>query len=208
APTIDAAVRPIVDAGLADFVEPDHKLCDGVRLVPTAGHTPGHVSVEISSQGERALITGDMTHHPVQWAEPDWKMPADVDSAAADLRCRRPEDALQRGLRLPGRDRAGRPRYRRTRRQAEAVGPDAIGHNLEGDQRLGRPQYDLHRVGRDREHARRAHREAARDRRPRDQERQDPERALLLQPDGARAAAGRRGGLSRTSREPGTGPID
>ena len=57
APTFDAAVRPIVEAGLADFVESDHKLCDTVRLVSTAGHTPGHVSVEIASQGERAFIT-------------------------------------------------------------------------------------------------------------------------------------------------------
>jgi glyoxylase-like metal-dependent hydrolase (beta-lactamase superfamily II) len=89
ASTIDAAVRPIVAAGLADFVDPDHKLCDTVRLVPSAGHTPGHVSVEIASRGERALITGDMTHHPVQWAEPDWKMPADSDSAAAAATRRR-----------------------------------------------------------------------------------------------------------------------
>jgi glyoxylase-like metal-dependent hydrolase (beta-lactamase superfamily II) len=88
-PTIDVAVRPIVEAGLADFVETDHKLCDTVRLVPTAGHTPGHVSVEISSRGERALITGDMTHHPVQWAEPDWKMHADGDAAAAAATRRR-----------------------------------------------------------------------------------------------------------------------
>jgi len=82
-PTFDTTVRPIVDAGLADFVETDHKLCDGVRLVPSPGHTPGHVSVRIESQGQRALITGDMTHHPVQWAEPDWPMPADTDPAAA-----------------------------------------------------------------------------------------------------------------------------
>jgi glyoxylase-like metal-dependent hydrolase (beta-lactamase superfamily II) len=94
ASTIDTAVRPIVEAGLADFVEPDHKLCDSVRLVPTAGHTPGHVSVEIASQGERALITGDMTHHPVQWAEPDWKMPADSDSAAAAATRRRIASSL------------------------------------------------------------------------------------------------------------------
>ena len=87
--TFDAAVRPIAEAGLADFVESDHKLCDAVRLVSTAGHTPGHVSVEIASQGERAFITGDMTHHPVQWAEPDWKMPADSDSAAAAATRRR-----------------------------------------------------------------------------------------------------------------------
>jgi glyoxylase-like metal-dependent hydrolase (beta-lactamase superfamily II) len=88
-PTIDVAVRPIVEAGLADFVESDHKLCDSVRLVPTAGHTPGHVSVEIASQGERALITGDMTHHPVQWAEPDWTMAADSDPGAAAATRRR-----------------------------------------------------------------------------------------------------------------------
>ena len=94
APTIDVAVRPIVEAGLADFVDSDHKLCDSVRLVPTAGHTPGHVSVEIASQGDRALITGDMTHHPVQWAEPDWKMPADSDSAAAAATRRRIASAL------------------------------------------------------------------------------------------------------------------
>ena len=94
AATIDMAVRPIIEAGLADFVEPDHKLCDAVRLVPTAGHTPGHVSVEIASQGERALITGDMTHHPVQWAEPDWKMSADSDSTAAAATRRRIASAL------------------------------------------------------------------------------------------------------------------
>src|SRR5262245_44735049 len=94
APTIDAAVRPIVEAGLADLVEPDHKLCDTVRLVPTAGHTPGHVSVEIASRGERALITGDMIHHPVQWAEPDWKMSADSDPVAASATRRRIASAL------------------------------------------------------------------------------------------------------------------
>ncbi len=87
--TFEVAVQPVVDAGLADFVESDHKLCDTVRLVPTAGHTPGHVSVQIASRGQRAFITGDMTHHPVQWAEPDWTMNADSDSAAAAATRRR-----------------------------------------------------------------------------------------------------------------------
>jgi glyoxylase-like metal-dependent hydrolase (beta-lactamase superfamily II) len=82
-PTIEACVRPIVDAGLADLVETDHRLCDEVWLEPTPGHTPGHVSVRIGSRGEQALITGDMTHHPVQWAELDWGMPADSDGAQA-----------------------------------------------------------------------------------------------------------------------------
>jgi len=82
-PTIDACVRPVVDAGLADLVETDHRICDEVWLEATPGHTPGHVAVRVSSRGEEAFITGDMTHHPVQWAEPDWGMPADSDGARA-----------------------------------------------------------------------------------------------------------------------------
>jgi glyoxylase-like metal-dependent hydrolase (beta-lactamase superfamily II) len=65
------SVRPIFDAGLADLVAVDHQVCPSVRLVPTPGHTPGHVSVEIRSHGLLAVITGDMIHHPIQAAEPD-----------------------------------------------------------------------------------------------------------------------------------------
>jgi glyoxylase-like metal-dependent hydrolase (beta-lactamase superfamily II) len=50
---------------------------DEIRLEPTPGHTPGHVSVCISSQGEEAVITGDLMHHPVQCAHPDWGSSAD-----------------------------------------------------------------------------------------------------------------------------------
>lgn len=77
------SVQPVFDAGLADLVEADHRLCDEVRLVPTHGHTPGHVSVLIESQGRRALITGDTIHHPAQVAHPDWSLAADNDRAAA-----------------------------------------------------------------------------------------------------------------------------
>ncbi len=80
-----ACVQPIVDAGLADLVDEGHVIDEHVRLVSTPGHTPGHVSVRIESRGEVAFITGDMTHHPVQWAEPDWKMMADSDSAQAAI---------------------------------------------------------------------------------------------------------------------------
>ncbi|MCU1375286.1 MAG: fold metallo-hydrolase [Actinomycetia bacterium] len=78
---IGDTVRPVLDAGQADLVEVDHRVCAEVRLVPTPGHTPGHVSVVIESGGERAVITGDMAHHPLQFAEPDIGAPADSDSA-------------------------------------------------------------------------------------------------------------------------------
>ncbi|MGZ0215982.1 MAG: MBL fold metallo-hydrolase, partial [Acidimicrobiales bacterium] len=70
-------VRPIVEAGLAEMVSDTHQLTSEVWLESTSGHTPGHVSVCIESVGERALITGDMTHHPIQFAHPDLASSAD-----------------------------------------------------------------------------------------------------------------------------------
>ena len=54
----------------------------------TSGHTPGHVSLWIESEGERAFVTGDFMHHPVQFAEPQWAEigDADVDEARATRR--------------------------------------------------------------------------------------------------------------------------
>lgn len=66
-------------AGLARRVSADHRVSASVRLIPSPGHTPGHVSVLVESGGQRALITGDMIHHPVQWAEPQWHNASDVD---------------------------------------------------------------------------------------------------------------------------------
>jgi glyoxylase-like metal-dependent hydrolase (beta-lactamase superfamily II) len=77
------SVRPITDAGLADLVESDHRITDHVVLEPTPGHTPGHVSVRIRSGETEAVITGDLMHHPIQCAEPDWTVHFDVDSEAA-----------------------------------------------------------------------------------------------------------------------------
>jgi glyoxylase-like metal-dependent hydrolase (beta-lactamase superfamily II) len=71
------SVAPIHAAGLADLVETDHRICDEVSLVPTLGHTPGHASVHIQSEGEEALITGDFMHHPCQIARPHWSSLAD-----------------------------------------------------------------------------------------------------------------------------------
>jgi glyoxylase-like metal-dependent hydrolase (beta-lactamase superfamily II) len=77
------SVQPVLDAGLADLVAPDHRITSEVFLAPTPGHTPGHVSVRIVSQGGEAVITGDLMHHPVQCAEPGWANRFDVDPEAA-----------------------------------------------------------------------------------------------------------------------------
>jgi glyoxylase-like metal-dependent hydrolase (beta-lactamase superfamily II) len=73
------SVTPIVEAGLATMVETDARICEEISLLPTIGHTPGHVSVMIQSKGEQALITGDFMHHPCQIAHPEWSTLADSD---------------------------------------------------------------------------------------------------------------------------------
>src|SRR6516164_4465346 len=88
------SVAPVWEAGLVDLVETDHRVCDEVSLVPTPGHTPGHVSVRISSQGEAALISGDFMHHPCQMARPEWSSAVDSDPEEA----RRTREAMLTGL--------------------------------------------------------------------------------------------------------------
>jgi glyoxylase-like metal-dependent hydrolase (beta-lactamase superfamily II) len=73
------SVQPVLDAGLSESVAMDHALTDEVRLEPTPGHTPGHVSVHLTSRGAEGVITGDMMHHPVQIAEPGWSSKFDTD---------------------------------------------------------------------------------------------------------------------------------
>jgi glyoxylase-like metal-dependent hydrolase (beta-lactamase superfamily II) len=80
---LDDSVRPVIDAGLAEFVDMDHRLSPEVRLIPTTGHTPGHVSVVIESEGQTAVITGDMSHHPCQMAHPHWSPSFDSDPKAS-----------------------------------------------------------------------------------------------------------------------------
>ena len=65
---LEDSLDPIVAAGLVEFIGPDFRLSDEVTLIPTPGHTPGHVSVHIRSKGKEAVITGDMMHHPIQFA--------------------------------------------------------------------------------------------------------------------------------------------
>ena len=73
------SVQPIVTRGLADLVAGNARISDEISLIPTPGHSPGHVSVLIRSEGEEALLTGDVAHHPCQMAHMDWSSTADTD---------------------------------------------------------------------------------------------------------------------------------
>ena len=60
------------------------RVTDEVRLEPTPGHTPGHVSVHITSRGEEAVITGDLMHHPRSAHTPSGTAAVDSDGAQAE----------------------------------------------------------------------------------------------------------------------------
>jgi glyoxylase-like metal-dependent hydrolase (beta-lactamase superfamily II) len=71
-PIMTESVMPVIEADMVDLVDDDHVLTSEVWLEPTPGHTPGHVSVRVSSRGEEAVIAGDVMHHPSQVLRPEW----------------------------------------------------------------------------------------------------------------------------------------
>jgi glyoxylase-like metal-dependent hydrolase (beta-lactamase superfamily II) len=77
------AVQPVIDAGLVDLIEPNHDICPELSLRPTPGHTPGHVSIVIESEGERAIVTGDLMHNPIQLERPGDTVRFDMDQDTA-----------------------------------------------------------------------------------------------------------------------------
>ena len=76
-------VQPVEAAGHFERYEGEFGLDDHLTLVPAPGHTPGHVTVGIYSQGERAIVIGDASHHPMQLDHPDWSPSADTDPKQA-----------------------------------------------------------------------------------------------------------------------------
>jgi len=73
------SVAPIVDAGKANLIVSNARICDEITLIPTPGHSPGHMSVHIRSAGEEGVLAGDVAHHPCQMAHLDWCSTADSD---------------------------------------------------------------------------------------------------------------------------------
>jgi glyoxylase-like metal-dependent hydrolase (beta-lactamase superfamily II) len=78
-PNAPTCVWPLADLGLVELMTGEHSLTRELTALPTPGHTPGHMSILITSQGERALILGDAAHNPAQVYETDWVSRADMD---------------------------------------------------------------------------------------------------------------------------------
>ena len=82
-PFMDRCVESIARLGLLETFPGDADLTDEVRAIHTPGHTPGHMSILVASQGESALIQGDVLVHPAQVTEDDWNCHFDYDWTVA-----------------------------------------------------------------------------------------------------------------------------
>lgn len=78
------SVRPLIDAGLARAV-PDTgaQIVDGIRMLATPGHSIAHMAIELRSQGEMAVFSGDAMHSPLQVYRPTWNSMFCLDQARA-----------------------------------------------------------------------------------------------------------------------------
>jgi glyoxylase-like metal-dependent hydrolase (beta-lactamase superfamily II) len=95
------SIEPILDAGLADFVDDGFEVADGVTIEAAYGHTRGHLVVRVESQGRHGVFTGDVIHTPLQIRYPDVNTSfcKDPDLARA-TRLRILRDCAERGIML------------------------------------------------------------------------------------------------------------
>ena len=76
-------LAPLEGLGVIDFLTGEQALTSEVTAISTPGHTPGSMSLVVSSGGEQALVLGDVFHSPAQVTEPEWVFSFDADPQVA-----------------------------------------------------------------------------------------------------------------------------
>jgi glyoxylase-like metal-dependent hydrolase (beta-lactamase superfamily II) len=73
---------PLADK--ATFVKTEGEVVGGIRAIPTFGHSPGHMSYHVESEGQRLLIWADVSNHSIFSVQrPEWYGSFDDDKDAA-----------------------------------------------------------------------------------------------------------------------------
>jgi glyoxylase-like metal-dependent hydrolase (beta-lactamase superfamily II) len=71
-------------------IKPSEEIAPGIAAIDTGGHTPGHISVLVTSGSEKMLVTADAIQNAhVSFAHPDWQPRADMDGIRASQSRRR-----------------------------------------------------------------------------------------------------------------------
>jgi len=80
---VQETLTPLEALGVLDLADGERSLTEEITTLHTPGHTPGSMSVLITSGGERAIIVGDAIAHPAQVEHPDWGIVFDFDGETA-----------------------------------------------------------------------------------------------------------------------------
>src|SRR5689334_12989591 len=88
-PSFEDSVLPVVAANRADMVSGSHMIGDHFLIEPAPGHTPGHITIKLQDDDERAIFTGDILHHAIQVHHPQWNSEFCADQAQARATRRR-----------------------------------------------------------------------------------------------------------------------
>ena len=95
------SVLPVVRTGQSQLVDDDFALEDGLWFEAAPGHTPGNVVIHARSRDERAVFLGDVLHHQLQLAKPEWSTLACTDrELSRKTRIRLIEEHAEHGTRL------------------------------------------------------------------------------------------------------------
>jgi glyoxylase-like metal-dependent hydrolase (beta-lactamase superfamily II) len=100
------SVMPLEKQGVLDLMDGETELAPGITAFPTPGHTPGHMSLLIASNNERAMLVGDILGSPMQATEtdlhywPDWDGPMGIKTRKDILDRAEREDSVVIGSHL------------------------------------------------------------------------------------------------------------
>jgi glyoxylase-like metal-dependent hydrolase (beta-lactamase superfamily II) len=70
--SFEDSVLPVVRSGQAVMVPSNYAVEAGIYCEAAPGHTPGNLIIHVEDGCRRAILSGDVLHHPVQLAHPDW----------------------------------------------------------------------------------------------------------------------------------------
>jgi glyoxylase-like metal-dependent hydrolase (beta-lactamase superfamily II) len=82
-------------------VDRETEVIPGITVIPAPGHTPGHLAVLISSEGQSLMNLGDAAVHPLHLEQPGWQNGFDLEGeCAVDTRRALLERAVAGGMHL------------------------------------------------------------------------------------------------------------
>ena len=89
------------------LVNRETEILPGIKAIAAAGHTPGHMALAVSSEGEQLLCVSDVVLHPIHLEQPEWHAAVDFDPKQVQATRRRilkraaVEKALVLGFHFP-----------------------------------------------------------------------------------------------------------